>query len=256
MIKLTRAVFPSLFTVLNIFSGFRSIIHTAEGDYTLAAWFIILAAIFDVLDGLMARMTRSSSDFGVELDSLSDVVSFGAAPAFLVYRAALSPAGGLGMLISSMPMIFGAIRLARFNAQLVGYDKDWFKGLPIPASAIMIAAYMLAYDPGNAGVSGLAASLLMPLVVILSILMVSTITYDTFPALTRRGIKQHPLRFTVGIIGLTWIVVSRGDALFPFFTFYVATGPLRHVVRFVQHTLHHTAKMEEEKDAEITSVDV
>ncbi len=256
MIKLTRAVFPSLFTVLNIFSGFRSIVHAAEGDYVLAAWFIILAAIFDVLDGLMARMTRSSSDFGVELDSLSDVVSFGAAPAFLVYRSALSSAGGLGMLISAMPMIFGAIRLARFNAQLVGYDKDFFKGLPIPASAIMIASYLLAHDTLNAGLTGVAASLLMPLVVILALLMVSTITYDTFPSLTRRGIKQHPLRFTVGVIGLTWIVASHGDAMFPFFAFYVATGPLRYIIRAIQHAVHHPARLEEEKDAEITSVDV
>jgi CDP-diacylglycerol--serine O-phosphatidyltransferase len=252
--KITRAVVPSLFTVLNIFSGFRSIIHTAQGDYVLASWFIILAAIFDMLDGIMARITKSSSDFGVEFDSLSDVVSFGLAPSFLVYSLQLHLQGGFGMLVSSMPMVFGALRLARFNSQLVGYDKDFFKGLPIPASALTIAAFVLTY--GDAGLSGLGASLLVPMVVILSFLMVSTLKFDTVPKFSRRGIKQHPLRFTAGIIGLTAIVVTKGAAMFPFFVFYVATGPLRYVVHFIQHSIHPEGKQVDEKDTEVTSIDV
>jgi CDP-diacylglycerol--serine O-phosphatidyltransferase len=254
--KITRAVVPSLFTILNIFCGFRSLIHTAEGDFSLASWFIILAALFDVLDGLMARITRSSSDFGVELDSLSDVVSFGVAPAFLIYRGALSAQGGLGMLVSAMPMIFGAMRLARFNAQLVGYDKDFFKGLPIPSSAMLIASYFLAFYQENVGFQSLEAFLLMPIVVVVSLLMVSAVKYDAFPELSGRGIRQHPLRFTVGVIGLTWIVVTRGGALFPFLVFYLATGPLRYMVHQLFHTLHSAEKISNEKEAEITSVDV
>ncbi len=254
--KITRAVVPSLFTVLNIFCGFRSIIHTAQADYALAAWFIIMAGIFDVLDGVMARITKSSSDFGVEFDSLSDVVSFGAAPSFLVYTLHLHSQEGIGMLVSSMPMIFGALRLARFNSQLVGYDKDYFKGLPIPASALTICAFVLTYDRGTAGLGSLEATLLSPLIVILSLLMVSNIKYDTFPKLSGRGIKQHPARFTVSIIGLTAIVVTKGAALFPFFLFYIATGPLRYVVHFIQHSLHPAGKNEEENDAEVTRVDV
>src|SRR5438876_7292201 len=127
--KITRAVVPSLFTVLNIFCGFSSIVHTSSGDVVLAVWFVLLAGIFDVLDGVMARITKSSSDFGVEFDSLSDVVSFGVAPSFLVYTLYLRTHEGLGMLISAMPMVFAALRLARFNAQLVVYDKEYFKGL-------------------------------------------------------------------------------------------------------------------------------
>ena len=254
--KITRAVVPSLFTILNIFCGFRSLVHTAEGDFSLASWFIILAAVFDVLDGLMARITRSSSDFGVELDSLSDVVSFGVAPSFLVYRSSLSLQGGMGMLVSAMPMIFGAMRLARFNAQLVGYDKEYFKGLPIPASAMLIASYVLAFYQEGIGFHPLEGSLLMPIVVVVSFLLVSTVKYDTLPQLSRRGIKQHPLRFTIGIIALTWIVVTRGDALFPCLVFYLATGPLRYMVNFLRHAAHPANKISEEKDAEITSVDV
>src|SRR6266481_9112817 len=102
-----------------MFCGFGAIIHTAQGDYILASWFIILAALFDAFDGVMARITKSSSDFGVEFDSLSDVVSFGAAPALLVYSLDLRTQQGFGMLISAMPMVFGALRLARFNSQIV-----------------------------------------------------------------------------------------------------------------------------------------
>jgi len=254
--RITRAVVPSLFTVLNIFSGFRSVIHTAQGDYVLAAWFIILAAIFDVLDGVMARVTKSSSDFGVEFDSLSDVVSFGLAPSFLVYMVHLNTLEGFGMLISSMPMVFGALRLARFNTQLVGYDKDFFRGLPIPATAVTLSAFVLTYAAEGTALHGLEASLLAPMVVILSLLMVSTIKYDAIPKFSRRGMKQHPLRFTIGIIGMTAIVLTRGAALLPFFGFYIATGPFRTMIRFIQHALHPVAKQAEEKDAEVTSVDI
>jgi CDP-diacylglycerol--serine O-phosphatidyltransferase len=254
--KITRAVVPSLFTVLNIFSGFRSIIHTAQGDYVLASWFIILAAIFDVLDGIMARITKSSSGFGVEFDSLSDVVSFGAAPSFLAYSIFLHTMGGIGMLVSAMPLILGALRLARFNTQLVGYDKEYFRGLPIPATAVTISAFILQNTPDGSTLTGWPSLLLAPLVVVLSILMVSTIKYDTVPKFSRRGIKQHPLRFTVGIIGITAIAVTGGQALFPFFLFYVATGPLRTIVQVIRYALHPELKQLDEKEAEISSIDI
>lgn len=253
--KITRAVVPSLFTILNIFCGFQSLVHSASNEFSVASWFIILAAVFDVFDGLMARITRSSSDFGVELDSLSDVVSFGVAPSFLVYRSALSAQGGMGMLISAMPMIFGAMRLARFNSQLVGYDKDYFKGLPIPASALMLSAYVLTFCRETSGFQPLESSLLTPIVVVVSFLMVSNMRYDTVPKFSRRGIKQHPLRFTLAVIGATWIVVTRGDALFPCLVFYLATGPVRYIVQFIRHAAHPVEKLPEE-NAEITSVDV
>jgi CDP-diacylglycerol--serine O-phosphatidyltransferase len=160
------------------------------------------------------------------------------------------------MLISAMPMILGALRLARFNVQLIGYDKDYFKGLPIPAMAITLTSYVLTYYDYSAGFSGLEASLLAPTVVMLSLLMVSTFKYDTVPKFSRRGIKQHPLRFTIGVIGITAIAISRGHALFPFFVFFVATGPLRFFVQFILHTVRHSEKSVEEKETEITSIDV
>ena len=115
--KITRAVVPSLFTVLNMFSGFMSILHASRGEFIAASWFIALAAGFDALDGVMARITKSSSQFGVEIDSLSDVVSFGAAPAFLVYQMDLHRLEGVGVVVSSLLMVFarpsaGTIQLA------------------------------------------------------------------------------------------------------------------------------------------------
>jgi len=254
--RITRAVVPSLFTILNIFCGFRSIIHTSQGDYVLAAWFIILAAIFDMLDGVMARITKSSSDFGVELDSLSDVVSFGAAPSFLAYSVHIRTLEGWGMLISAMPMIFGALRLARFNVQLIGFDKDFFKGLPIPAMAVTVASFVLQFVDEVNRMPLLAEFLLPVMLVILSLLMVSTIKYDTIPKFSRRGIKQHPLRFTIGIIGITAIAVTRGEALFAFFVFFVATGPIRYIVQYIYHAAHPSHKEAVEKGREITSIDI
>jgi CDP-diacylglycerol--serine O-phosphatidyltransferase len=254
--KITRAVVPSLFTVLNIFCGFRSIVHTSEGDFILAAWFIILAGVFDVLDGVMARITKSSSDFGVQFDSLSDVVSFGAAPSLLIYSLDLRAQQGFGLLLSAMPMVFGALRLARFNTQLVGYDKEYFKGLPIPAAALTISSFVLQFYHPGIQLNGLESSVLTPMVVILSFLMISRIKYDTFPKLTRKGIRQHPLRFTVGIIGVTVIVLTRGGGIFPFMIFFVATGPLRFLTESIRHAIHPVAKDLEDKEGEITSIDV
>ena len=137
--RITRAVVPSLFTVLNMFCGLMSIIYTGQQDYIVGGWFIILAAIFDTLDGIMARITKSASAFGIQFDSLSDIISFGAAPAFLVFAVHLHSLNGLGVILSSLLLIFGGIRLARFNVQLVGFDKEYFIGLPIPSSAITVA---------------------------------------------------------------------------------------------------------------------
>lgn len=254
--KVTRAVVPSLFTVLNIFCGYSAIVQSAQGAFHQAAWFIILAAIFDTFDGVMARITKSSSSFGVEFDSLSDVVSFGAAPSFLVYQSLLIADGGMGLLLSSFPMVLGALRLARFNSQLVGFTKEYFKGLPIPASAMTIAAYVLAFQVEGSGYAPLAASLLTPLVVVVSLLMVSTIKYDTLPQISRRGIRQHPLRFTVLVVAVTAIAITKGAALLPVLGFYLVTGPVRYVVNFIRHALHPAGKGIKDEEPGMTSVDV
>ncbi len=253
--KITRAVVPSLFTVLNIFCGFLSILNTNQGKIELAAWFIILAAGFDALDGVMARITRSSSQFGVELDSLSDVVSFGAAPSFLVYRAYLFNFDNVGVLISAMPLVFGAIRLARFNVQLVGFEKDFFKGLPIPMQAMTVCAFILQYYSEGFGLQGWTREAMAPIVVILSLLMVSRVRYDTMPKFSRRGIKAHPWRVITFLLGAIVVVISQGSLWFAVIVTFILFG----LVRSAYETLHHLLsriEKETEEENEVSSVDV
>ena len=124
---------------MNMFCGFLSIITASNGNYTYAAWLIFVAALFDALDGMVARLTNSSSELGVELDSLSDIVSFGAAPSFLLYSTYFKQFDAVGIVLSSLILIVGGFRLARFNIQLVGFEKSFFLGLPIPSAALTIA---------------------------------------------------------------------------------------------------------------------
>ncbi|MCU7491714.1 MAG: CDP-diacylglycerol--serine O-phosphatidyltransferase [Bacteroidota bacterium] len=226
-IRITRSVIPNLFTSLNMFSGFVSVIYSSEQDYIKAAMFIIIGAVFDALDGIMARLTHSSSEFGVELDSLSDLVSFGVAPAFLIYHSYLNHLGALGIVISSLLMVFGGLRLARFNVQLVGFDKSYFTGLPIPSSAITIAAYVLVYFNGNSYQEPFD-TYIIPLVILLSLLMVSKIRYETLPKFSGKGIKERPYSFAFVVISLIIIIATEGKALFYVFILMILIGIFRH----------------------------
>lgn len=253
--KITRAVVPSLFTVLNMFCGFMSITYSASNDVVMAAWLIILGAIFDSLDGIMARITKSSSAFGVEFDSLSDIITFGAAPSFLVYQIHLHTLGGIGVLVSSMPLIFGSIRLARFNVQLVGFDKEYFRGLPIPSQAITVCSFILTYATNSATLTGWQAAILAPMVAILALLMVSTIKYNTLPKLSKRSLKEHPVRFSLFLLGGVLIAVTRGEALFPVLIIFICSGLIRWLAHFVRTTFRHSGS-EIEEEPEVSSIDV
>jgi CDP-diacylglycerol---serine O-phosphatidyltransferase len=254
--RITRAVVPSLFTVLNMFCGFSSIIHSHDGRYEIAAWLIILGAVFDSLDGVMARITKSSSKFGVEFDSLSDIITFGAAPSFLVYRIFLYSYGGLGVLISSMPLLLGGIRLARFNVQLIGFDKDYFKGLPIPSQALMVTTFVLKYYSESVGLIGWKADIFAPMIIGLSLLMVSTFKYDTLPKINKKNVTEHPVKFSLFFIICIAVLVSKGAALFPLFILYTLSGIFRWIINLIKNIIHQNKKNEEEDDAEISSIDV
>ncbi|MCL5031084.1 MAG: CDP-diacylglycerol--serine O-phosphatidyltransferase [Bacteroidetes bacterium] len=227
--RLTPSVIPNLFTAMNMFCGFLSIINASEGKYSYAAWLIVIAAIFDALDGMMARLTNSSSELGVELDSLSDIISFGAAPAFLIYEIQLFNYNSIGVIISSLIMIAGGFRLARFNVQLVGFSKEYFKGLPIPSSAITLASFILTYYKTGIGIEPPFSSLTIPLVFILSILMVSSIKYDTLPKFTIKGMKEKPFQFGFVILSIVILILTSGKALFFIFVFIILFGIFRHL---------------------------
>ncbi|MEK7748683.1 MAG: CDP-diacylglycerol--serine O-phosphatidyltransferase, partial [Bacteroidota bacterium] len=246
--KITRAVVPSLFTVLNIFCGFLAIVYISRGRIEMAIWFILLAAAFDSFDGIMARITRSSSQFGVELDSLADVVSFGAAPAFMIYQAHLQTMENWGIIVASMPLVFGAIRLARFNIQLVGFDKDHFKGLPVPFQAITICAFMLEFYTQGGGLHGWTSNALAPLVVGLSLLMVSRVRYDTLPKFSKRDIRAHPWK-TLGFSAAALaVILSQGRFLFLVFMTWILFGIVRSFVATMKHWLSHIEKDVEEEN--------
>ncbi len=139
-------VLPNLMTLTSMFFGFYSIVASFNSDYERAAWSILIATVFDGLDGWVARMTHTATRFGIEMDSLADVISFGVAPGVLVYTWTLQSFGRIGWLGSFFLVACGALRLARFNVQMGSTEKKYFSGLPIPASAMVIATTVLAYE--------------------------------------------------------------------------------------------------------------
>lgn len=254
--RITRAVVPSLFTVLNMFCGFNSILYASQQQYIEASWFIFLAAGFDALDGIMARLTKSSSEFGVQIDSLSDVVSFGVAPAYLVYQLSLHQLDTAGILISASLMVFGGLRLARFNTQLVGFDKDHFVGLPIPASGLTVSAFVLNFFSPVSGLDPTAAQFLPYLCIVLSLLMVSKVKYDTLPRVSAKAIRKEPWKFVFAVLAIIVVVVTSGSAILPLFGLFIAFGILRHVATTIKHWIHHSEKLEEDDAAEPSSADI
>lgn len=209
--QFSRAAVPSFFTLMNLFSGYLAIVQIHEGNFTYACWLIVLAGFFDAMDGMVARMANGESLFGVELDSLADVVSFGAAPAFLVYNYGLHVFGELGLVVSALPAICGAVRLARFNLAFEGEKKDHFDGLPIPGQAIALVAVVLNYDAVAVLRPATATEFapLVPIVIVLSGLMVSSVQFDAIPKPTAQYFRTHPrmaLAFGVALVlSLTWV---------------------------------------------------
>ena len=228
--RITPSVIPNLFTAMNMFSGFFSIISASQGNYTYAGWLIIIAAIFDTLDGFMARLTKSSSELGVELDSLSDVVSFGVAPSFLLYSTYFNQFEVFGVIISSLPMIAGGFRLARFNVQLVGFDKSYFTGLPIPSAALVIVCFNLSFYKD--GYPEELKIFIIPMVLLVSFLMVSKVKYDTLPKFSVNEMKKNPLLYVAYLIALVVLILFTVKGLFFIFVFMIAFGIFRQIFKY------------------------
>jgi len=223
---ISRKFIPSLFTILNAFCGFMSINNAAKGEFTDACLFIIYASLFDAVDGLAARMTKSSSQFGVELDSLSDVISFGAAPSFLLYNIYMDRLGDIGIVLSSLLMIFAALRLARFNVQIAGFDKTKFNGLPVPMAAMTIVSYILFYH-NKIFSPAVSEKVLIILSIVLPMLMVSRIKYDSLPKPSLNAVKMNPIIFIVLFIAIVLTIATKGEGSFSFCLFYIFTGIIR-----------------------------
>jgi len=219
---------PNVFTSLNLASGLISILLSSAGEYISAIMFIITAAVFDALDGLAARITRTSSGFGVQLDSLADMVSFGAAPAVLLYTSFLHKFEYFGYVIAGIYVICGAFRLARFNTQLVGFDKSYFIGFPIPSAAITIASFYLIYFK-NGEFSEPYSGFLIPLTLGLSFLMISRIKYDTIPRFSRKALRENPLMIIFFGVSVLLVIISRGQWIFYIFLAFILMGILKNL---------------------------
>ena len=172
---------PSLFTVANMFCGYACIVYAMRGEYRTAAPLIGIAMVLDMLDGRIARLTGASSAFGHEFDSLADVISFGVAPAILVFSWGLEPLGRLGWTAGFLYVTAAAMRLARFNMQSAGTDKRYFVGMPSPTAAGVLASTVFVYP---SGLSDYRPALLVLVVVLIpAFLMVSTIRFRNFNAI-------------------------------------------------------------------------
>ena len=240
-----RITLPNLFTLGSIFCGVSAIFYCIDGFNTVisdpgrAAWLLIAAALLDGIDGKVARISQGTSRFGVELDSLADVISFGVAPMVLVYT--LKPFGDLTWAPCMLFLMCGAIRLARFNVmthgrvsdlgESSGYDKEDFLGLPIPVAALAVAAYVIfCWDRWE---ELHMEGPFMGLVLLLSVLMVSTVPYQTLPSLAFRSVRSI-LKLMIWFGAVMAVVIDPQLMSFPMVLLYIFSGIFMWVLHVVK----------------------
>ena len=242
--QLRRGIYilPNIFTSLNFFCGFYSIVASINGNFAAAAVAILIAIVFDGMDGKIARVTNATSKFGLEYDSLADLVSFGLAPGLMVYLWALKPFGKIGWLAAFLFAICGALRLARFNTQASTASSDYFTGLPIPAGAGMVSLTVLFYNRFAITANTYPVLILIMLYTI-AFLMVSTFKYYSFkkPELFRE------MNFNVLVAAvLVLILIAYEPAIFLFVlgVSYVVSG----IYLTIRKSLKHKAAEPSEAD--------
>ncbi len=235
MSKHRRGIYllPNLFTTAALFAGYYAIIAAINQRFELAAIAIFVAMILDGMDGRIARLTHTQSDFGVQYDSLSDLISFGLAPALVMYQWSLFEAGKLGWTASFIYAAATALRLARFNTQAASADKHFFQGLPSPAAAALIAALVWLGDAqGLAGIEVLLITL--PLTVITGILMVSNIRYHSFKQIDLKG-RVPFVRVLFIVLVFALIAIRPSLMLFLFAVLYALSGPVMTLLGLRRH---------------------
>ena len=233
--RLRRGVYllPSLLTMGNMFCGYACVVYAMRGEYETAAPFIGFAYILDVLDGRIARLTGTTSEFGVEFDSMADIISFGMAPAILSFQWGLSTLGRLGWAAGFLFVAAAAIRLARFNLQsAAGGDKRYFVGMPSPAAAGIIAATVFAYPRGLYDYR--AALPALALVLVPAVLMVSTIRFRSFKNLDSKGRRPYTVLIFVAA-GIMLVATHPRFMLVAVAYGYLASGLLGLAVSRFKH---------------------
>jgi CDP-diacylglycerol--serine O-phosphatidyltransferase len=234
-VAINRGVYllPNLLTTAGLFCGVFSIAQTLEGFYFTAALAILGALLFDILDGRVARITKTTSAFGVEYDSLCDLVSFGVAPALLIFQWALVPWGVWGWLATALIICCAALRLARFNTMVGTVSGGYFMGLPVPASATALASFVLMYSyVGRSGVPDKHVARLL-VTYALAALMVSAIPYPSFKHLKLH--KRQPLWLLIVLILVLKVLIARLElVIFGGISLYIMMGPAVWLWRLVQ----------------------
>ena len=217
-------IIPSLFTTGNVFCGFYSFIAVLNNQYHIAAWAIVLAIVFDALDGRIARMTKTTSAFGMQYDSLADIISFGMAPAFLSYAWVLKPFGRVGWMAAFLFLLCGALRLARFNVTKPDIQGQHFIGLPTPAGAAIVASIIIAFEDLIGG--RIHPGIMVAVVYMLAFLMVSNIKYPAFKKFEFRK-RVSFTRFLLVILVIYVLATIPKIALFMISFTYILWGPIK-----------------------------
>jgi CDP-diacylglycerol--serine O-phosphatidyltransferase len=234
---------PNLFTTASLFSGFYSIIASVQEKYYIAAIAILVSLVFDGLDGRIARMTNTTSKFGAEYDSLSDLIAFGVAPALLAYVWVMSSDGKLGWMAGFLFVACGALRLARYNIQIGIIDSKVFNGLPIPAAASVIATTVIFfYFIGSEG--KFHNSYITYSVIVLALLMVSNIKYYSFKGMNLRS--RVPFTFILIVVGILLVIYYKPEIMaFVVMVGYAISGPIWWVAKLGNKL---TSKAKEKKN--------
>jgi CDP-diacylglycerol---serine O-phosphatidyltransferase len=221
-------ILPNTLTLCGMFLGFYAILASLKGNYLHASWAIIFATVFDGLDGWVARLTHSTTRFGIELDSLSDLVAFGVAPAVMLYKWALAPFGRVGLAFAFLFLACGALRLARYNVQMGSAESKAFTGMPIPAAATIASTLVIFYDEMWETLPGRNVYILF-LTIVLAVLMVSTLRYHGAKELDFN--RRKPFWILVAIvIAFTIIVIHPPVALFLFAMVYLFGGIIENMI--------------------------
>lgn len=216
---------PNLLTTGNLFSGFYAIISVFNADYLIASVAILIASVFDFLDGKSARLVKATSRFGVEYDSLADVISFGVAPGLLIYSWALNSYGRIGWLAVFLYTACGALRLARFNTQTSSSDSRYFTGLPIPVAAAVIASIVLLDHHILRIGKEIKPLLILIITYSLAALMVSSVKYRSFKDLNLK--ERKPFNFLVSAVLLLIVLIAAPQIMFFLVAAsYALSGPL------------------------------
>lgn len=225
-------ILPNIITTASLFCGFVSVISSIKGDHVRAAWMIFLAGVFDLLDGRVARLTRTHSDFGTEYDSLCDLASFGLAPAILAYTWTLSHFKQFGWAAAFLFFACGALRLARYNVQSTDVEKKHFQGLPIPVAATVIASYVIFHHRWKGDVD-VSSVLTLCMTVGLGLLMVSTVRYRSFKKL---DFKRRESFFVLVVLAIALFVVASAPSEMTFFfsLLYVISGLAEEAFHFLR----------------------